>query len=45
LIDFVLGHAPSQARMAEVYITRKQKSVDELVKAVTNTVISELSAS
>lgn len=34
LIDYTLGHAPSEAKMAEVYIERKQQSVDALVDAV-----------
>ena len=39
LIDYALGHAPSMAKMAEVYITRKQKTVDSLVMAVIEKVI------
>ena len=42
LIDFVLGHTPSKAKMAEVYITRKQKTVDSLVKDVINMVMREM---
>jgi hypothetical protein len=34
LIDYILGHAPSEAKMAEVYITRGQESVDKVVNAV-----------
>ncbi|MDR0754805.1 MAG: site-specific integrase [Prevotellaceae bacterium] len=34
LIDYVLGHAPGRAHMAEIYITRKQSSVDKLVQDV-----------
>jgi len=41
LIDYVLGHVPSRAKMAEVYITRKQKTVDGLVNAVISKVIKK----
>ncbi|MDR1198637.1 MAG: site-specific integrase [Prevotellaceae bacterium] len=34
LIDYTLGHAPSRNAMAEVYITRTQTAVDNLVKKV-----------
>ncbi|MDR0970539.1 MAG: site-specific integrase [Lentimicrobiaceae bacterium] len=34
LIDFTLGHAPRSNQMAEIYITRRQNSVDKLINEV-----------
>ncbi|MDR2584811.1 MAG: site-specific integrase [Prevotellaceae bacterium] len=42
LIDYVLGHAPSRAKMAELYITRRQKTIDDLVVTVTDMVVSKI---
>ena len=39
LIDFVLGHSPKDYKMAEVYITRKQEAVNDLVREVTNATV------
>ncbi|MDR0659631.1 MAG: site-specific integrase [Prevotellaceae bacterium] len=41
LIDYILGHAPSEAKMAEAYITRLQESVDKVVNAVIRKVYGE----
>jgi integrase len=39
LIDYVLGHTAGSNKMAEIYITRTQSSVDKLVNDVVNLTI------